>query len=84
MKGSVEEEKREKKGKRKGTRKKYSSAHTATPKAAVEIPFVGNTNLQAELPLSEASRICESVPTLGHNPSAELDSGGYMLPMSAA
>jgi len=40
-----EEEKREEREK-KGDKREYISTHTVTPKAAVEIPFVGNTNLQ--------------------------------------
>jgi len=41
-----EEEKREEREKKGDKREYIRSAHTVTPKAAVEIPFVGNTNLQ--------------------------------------
>jgi len=50
-----------------GQERIYRSVHAVTLKAVVGIPFVGNTNLQAEMPFSEKSRICEAVSSLGHN-----------------
>ena len=64
----------------KGDKREYIAVPTAAPKAAAEILFVGNTNLQVEMPLSEVSRICESASSLGHDPPANLDSGGDPLP----
>ena len=60
-KGTSRERKEKREGKEMGQERIYRSAHTVTPKVAVELPFVGNTNLQVEMPLSEASRICESL-----------------------